>query len=187
MWEWTEAKSAKQNVCFSDFMMELKRIRCTTKLIDNYTAWKACPDHMTQLKKKWSYKIYVWPCEACMDDSGVQNGVTLPPAAECRNKTTVMLLCFLVCPLFFAKMHHLWPFLRGFPLSVSQVSPSIYFWFNLVCLMFSLSYTMTPVVRDTAMTLLQIIIATPKTEALGRVPLLKVFSWTYVMMERAPA
>lgn len=42
-------------------------------------------------------------------------------------------------------------------------------------------------VRYTAMMVLQIIIATPETAALGSVPLLKALSWTYVMMERAPA
>lgn len=52
-------------------------------------------------------------------------------------------------------------------------------WYKLVFI-----YTSTPVLRDTAITVLQIVRA---TAALGRTPLLKALSWTYVMMESAPA
>lgn len=62
---------------------------------------------------------------------------------------------------------------------VQRLRLSSSLWYNIVFI-----YTNTPVLRDTAMTVLQIVRA---TAALGRTPLLKALSWTYVMMDSAPA
>lgn len=62
---------------------------------------------------------------------------------------------------------------------VHRLRLSTNLWYNLVFI-----YTNTPVLRDTVMTVLQIVRA---MAALGRTPLLKALSWTYVMMDSAPA